>query len=114
MRRSLHIGVAQHLRHSIERRMLHEFPERWIVSITANAGRRNDEFSHRPWMSDRDLQCDVPAVAEAEEVGFFNLEMLEQSGCVVRGLFEGEWSVGDIGGSAVTLLLEGNDLSRLC
>ena len=63
-------------------------------------------------MPERDLQCDVAAVAVAEEVGLREVQVPEQSNGVLGGLLEGERAV-HVRGVAVSLLLEGDHLSRL-
>src|SRR5207248_1923227 len=62
-------------------------------------------------MPERDLQCDVAAVAVAEQVGLLEVQVPEQSNGVLGGLLEGEGTV-HFRGVAVSLLFEGDHLSR--
>jgi hypothetical protein len=75
--------------------------------------RREHELAHDLRMPDRHLHCDRAAVAEAEEVGLRDVQVVEQRCGVVRRLFERERAIGTIGGVTVTLLLDRDDLPML-
>ena len=62
-------------------------------------------------MPQGDLQRDLAAVAVSEEVGLGDVQVLEQRDGVIGGLREGEGTV-DVRGAAVSLLVEGDHLSR--
>ncbi|MNJ49071.1 hypothetical protein D3C77_442860 [compost metagenome] len=62
-------------------------------------------------MPDRHLQGDGTAIAETEQIGLINMQVSQQCCSVVGRLLETERSLGDVGGVAVALLLESNDLT---
>jgi hypothetical protein len=76
-------------------------------------GRGDDQFARQRRMPDGDLQGDVAAVAVAEEVGLFDLEMPKKSGGVVRRTLEAVRPI-DVVGVPVSLLLERDHLPGLC
>ena len=84
------------------------------MPVALEPGRGDDQLAHHLRMPDGDLHGDVAAVAEAEQVGLLDLEMLQERGGVIGRLLEGERAIGDVGGAPVPLLLEGDDLPALC
>ena len=64
-------------------------------------------------MADTNLQCDAPSVAIGVEVGAFDPKVSKKSRGIVRRLLEVEWTI-HVGGAAVSLLVEGDDLPGLC
>lgn len=63
-------------------------------------------------MADRGLQGDAGSRAVAEEIRAFDFELPEEGGCVVRHLSVGQRPI-DVGGVAVSMLLDGDDLPGL-
>ena len=61
-------------------------------------------------MPDRHLQRDCAAVAETEEIGLFDVQVLQQCGGVVRRLLEAERPLDDVRRVTIALLLERDDL----
>src|SRR5690349_15160013 len=61
-------------------------------------------------MPDRYLQRDRAAIAETEEIGFFDVQVIQQRRSVVRRLLEAERPVGNVRRVPVALLLERDDL----
>ena len=113
MRRDGEIGVLQLLRHVVDRRLLHAVEETVDHASALERRRREHELAHDFRMPDRDMHRDRAAVAEAEEIGLCDVQVVEQRGSVVRRLFERERAIGTIGGVAVALLLERDDLPML-
>ena len=65
-------------------------------------------------MPDRHLQRDGAAIAEPKEIGFFDVQVVQQRGSVFCRLLEAERPVGDVRRVAVALLLERDDLPATC
>src|SRR5579872_3144804 len=58
--------------------------------------RSQHDLSNSIRMSNRNVQRNGTAVAEAKQIGLANPKMIEQRGCVVGKLLEGERSFGDV------------------
>jgi hypothetical protein len=98
---------SQFLGHAVEGRRGKAVPECRTCAIAAEEAGGHDELAHDLRMPDRNEQGDRAAVAETEEIGLANVQVVQQSGGVVGRLLKAERTVSNVRSVAVTLLLEG-------
>jgi hypothetical protein len=80
-----------------------------VEAVNSIASRGEHQLAHYLWVPDSDLQGNGRSHAVAEEIGLFDAKLLQRSGRVISHLFIREWAI-NVGGTAVALHLEGDDL----
>ncbi len=83
VRRNLQIFLLEFTWHVLQTGYRHRIPEPLICAIAPEEGRCHDELAHDIRMPDRHLQHDGAAIAETEEIRFFDLQVVQQRGGVV-------------------------------
>ena len=93
--------------------MLHPFPEAGLHTVTFVSGSGQHQFVHQFRVPDSDLQGGRAPVAEAHQIRFLDMELLEQGGHIIGVLFEAQRAI-DIRGMPVGLQLCRDHLMCFC
>ena len=96
--------------HLLKLRVLKTVPEGRVgTDVTEEAGCYH-QLANQARMPDRHLQRDRAAVAEAENICLFDVEVLDECSRIIGGLLEAEGSIRNVRGMTESLLLKRYDL----